>query len=215
MSSQKIIKADQFQLTEGLNPRRTLLKRSVADANEEARQIVAEAQSYAEELRQSVEIEAQELRESAYQAGKEASLSEMMSYLIESREIRDKTFTETEQDILRLAVKLAEKIIGNEIKSDKKVIANIVSTALRNTKRQDKLTVRISPNDFTAVQEHFSLLSQSSRSNYVDIVPDPRVAMGGCIIESEVGTVDARLETQLRSLEKALLGQTEISETNE
>jgi type III secretion protein L len=49
----------------------------------------------------------------------------------------------------------------------------------------------------------------------VDIVPDPKVASGGCIIESEVGTVDARLETQLRALEKALLGQTERDENNE
>ncbi|MCU0239318.1 MAG: FliH/SctL family protein, partial [Pyrinomonadaceae bacterium] len=139
----------------------------------------------------------------------------MYNFLLESREIREKTFVETEQDILRLSIKLAEKIIGQEIKSDKKVIAELVSNALRNTKRQDKITVRVNPNDFTTVQEHFAMLSQSSRSTYVDIVPDPRVSNSGCIIESEVGTVDARLETQLRALEKALLGQTERDDINE
>lgn len=214
MSSQ-IIKADKLQLSDGLKTRRTVLKRSVADANQEAREILEEAKNYAENLRLEVEAEAEEIRVNAYQNGKESALSETLNLLLESREIREKTFVETEQDILRLSVKLAEKIIGQEIKTDKKVIAEIVSNALRNTKRQDKITVRVNPNDFSTVQEHFAMLSQSSRSSFVDIVPDPKVASGGCIIESEVGTVDARLETQLRALEKALLGQTERDENNE
>ncbi len=204
-----IIKADKLQLPES-NQRRTLLKRSVIEANDEARQIVEKAETYADELRLDVETEAELLRENAYQEGKGKALLEMTKILIDSREIRDKTLSETEQDILRLAVKLAEKIIGREIKTDKATVVDIVANALRNAKRQDKLTIRVSQKDYSTVQEKFVELSQSSRTSYVDIVPDPRVTLGGCIIESEVGTIDARLETQLRVLEKALLGQTEM-----
>jgi type III secretion protein L len=204
-----IIKADKLQLPEG-NQRRTLLKRSVIEATDEARQIVETADSYADELRQRVEAEAEELRENAYRDGKEKALTEMTTMLIDSREIRDKAMSETEQDLLTLAVKLAEKIIGREIQNDKSTIVEIVANALRNTKRQDKLTIRVSQKDYSTVQEKFAELSRSSRTSYVDIVPDPRVTLGGCIIESEVGTIDARLETQLRVLEKALLGQTEM-----
>jgi type III secretion protein L len=204
-----IIKADKLQLPEG-NQRRTLLKRSVIEANDEARQIIENAETYAVELRRQVETEAEDLRENAYQEGKGKALLEMTKMLIDSREIRDKTLSETEQDILRLAIKLAEKIIGREIKIDRSTVVDIVSNALRNAKRQDKLTIRVSQTDYSTVQEKFVELSQSSRTSYVDIVPDPRVTLGGCIIESEVGTIDARLETQLRALEKALLGQTEI-----
>ncbi|MCU0238788.1 MAG: hypothetical protein MUC29_05045 [Pyrinomonadaceae bacterium] len=50
MSSQ-IIKADKLQLTDGLKARRTVLKRSVADANEEARQILEEARHYVENVK--------------------------------------------------------------------------------------------------------------------------------------------------------------------
>lgn len=204
-----IIKADQLPITE-LNQRRNLLKRSVIEANDEARQIIEKAEKYADELSRQVETEAEHLRESAYQQGKEKALFEMTQMLLDAREIRDKTISETEQDILCLAVKLAEKIIGREIENNKSTVVEIVSNALRNAKRQDKLTVRVSQKDYSTVQEKFVELSQSSRTSYVDIVPDPRVTLGGCIIESEVGTIDARLETQLRVLEKALLGQTEI-----
>jgi type III secretion protein L len=206
---QNIIKADKLQLPEG-NQRRTLLKRSVIEANDEARQIIEKAETYANELREQVETEAEQLRESAYLDGKGKALLEMTKMLIDSREIRDKTLAETEQDMLRLAVKLAEKIIGREVKIDKSTVIDIVSNALRNAKRQDKLTIRVSQKDYSTVQEKFVELSQSSRTSYIDIVPDPRVTLGGCIIESEVGTIDARLETQLRVLEKSLLGQTEI-----
>jgi type III secretion protein L len=205
-----IIKADKLQLPEG-NQRRNLLKRSVIEANDEARQIIDKAETYAAELRQQVETEAEELREKAYEDGKGKALLEMTQMLIDTREIRDKTLSETEQDLLVLAVKLAEKIIGREIKNDKATVVDIVSNALRNAKRQDKLTIRVSQTDYATVQEKFIELSQSSRTSYVDIVPDPRVTLGGCIIESEVGTIDARLETQLRVLEKALLGQTELT----
>jgi type III secretion protein L len=204
-----IIKADKLQLPDN-NQRRTLLKRSVIEANDEARQIIEKAQTYADELRLDVETEAELLRENAYQEGKGKALLEMTKNLIDSREIRDKTLSETEHDILSLSVKLAEKIIGREIKTDRATIVDIVSNALRNAKRQDKLTIRVSQTDYSTVQEKFVELSQSSRTSYVDIVPDPRVTLGGCIIESEVGTIDARLETQLRVLEKALLGQTEM-----
>jgi type III secretion protein L len=211
MTSKNIIKANKLQLTDGTQ-RRTLLKRSVAEAMEEAHQIIEDAKAYSEELRTKVNLEASELLEKAYQEGHEKALTDLNELLIEAREIRDRTLLETEQDILRLAVRLAEKIIGQEIKTDKKVIADIVANALRNTKRQEKLTIRVSQSDYTAIQEQFALLSQSSRSTYVDLVPDPRISLGGCIIESEVGTVDARLETQLKALEKALLGQTEKNE---
>jgi type III secretion protein L len=205
-----IIKADHLTLP-ATNQRKTVLKRAVIEANDEARTIVENSQNYAEELRLKVESEALELRESAYQQGKEKALLEMTNLIIDAREIRDKTFSETEQDILRLAIKLAEKIIGREIKTDKTTVVDIVSNALRNAKRQDKLTIRVSQTDYSTVQEKFVELSQSSRTSYVDIVPDPRVSLGGCIIESEVGTIDARLETQLRVLEKALLGQTDLT----
>jgi type III secretion protein L len=206
-----VIKGSKLQLSEG-SDRRNLLKRTLIDANDESRQIIENANAYAADLRKQTEIEAEAIKQEAYETGKGAALEEMMGFLMEARDIRNTTLAKTEQELLRLAVKLAERIIGNEVKSDKAVIVDIVSTALRNTKRQEKVTIRVSQSDYATVQERFIELSQSSRSTYVDIVPDPRVTIGGCIIESEVGTVDARLETQLRVLERALIGQTETKD---
>ena len=38
---------------------------------------------------------------------------------------------------------------------------------------------------------------------YVDVVADPRLAPGACIVESEIGLVEASLERQLAALRQA------------
>ncbi len=109
--------------------------------------------------------------------------------------------------MLRLAVKLAEKIIGREIERDDAALADIVSAALRHARQQESLTVRVNPADLPRVQAHRERLDPSGRARFIDLVADPRVGHGGCVIEGESGTVDARLDTQLRVLERALLAR--------
>lgn len=41
----------------------------------------------------------------------------------------------------------------------------------------------------------------------VDVTADPRMKPGDCILECELGVVDASLETQLKAIEHALLGK--------
>lgn len=189
-------------------PRRgPVVKRAVVDARAEARRILAEAARQAEELRARAEKETRELREAAYEEGREQALSELNSLLLEAHERREAAFAEAERDVLRLAVKLAEKIIGREIERDDAALADLVSAALRHARQQEALTVRVNPADLPRVREHRDRLDPSGRARFIDLVPDPRVGRGGCIIEGESGTVDARLDTQLRVLERALLAR--------
>jgi type III secretion protein L len=36
------------------------------------------------------------------------------------------------------------------------------------------------------------------------VAADPSVARGGCLVQSDVGALDARVETQLAAIERAL-----------
>jgi type III secretion protein L len=186
---------------------RGVVKRPVVEARAEARRLLAEAEREARELRETAEREARELREAAYEEGREAALLEFTELLLEARERRDAALQSAERDLLRLAVKIAEKIIGREVESDAGALADIVSTALRHARQNESLTVRVNPSDMPAVESHRARLDPSGRARFLDLVSDPRVRPGGCIIESESGTVDAQLSTQLRVLERALLSR--------
>lgn len=185
----------------------TVVKRAVVDARAEARRILADAAREAEELRTRAERESEELRESAYQQGLESALAELNQILLEAHERRDSALAGAERDVLRLAVKLAEKIIGREIEREDAALADIVSAALRHARQQEALTVRVNPADLPRIQAHRERLDPSGRARFIDLVADPRVGHGGCVIEGESGTVDARLDTQLRVLERALLAR--------
>ncbi len=191
-----------------------VVKNQIVNARETAAQIVADAEYYAENLRREAENEAANLRSEAYRAGTDQALSEFELNLIEIREIREKVWRDTEQDLLRLSVRLAEKILGREIRNDDHAIASIVSTALQNARGLEKLTIRVNPHDLPVVEQELENFKTSGRRAFLNFAADPRVSSGGCLIESEVGTIDAQLETQLRVLERALLAQSE-GEANE
>jgi type III secretion protein L len=185
-----------------------LVKNQIISAQNEAARILEEAEEFAAEIRREAEGESENLKRAAFLEGTENALTEFERNLLESREIREKVWRETEKDLLRLAVRLAERIVGREIEKDDKTIVEIVSTALQNARQQEKLTVRVNPKDLPTIENETENLA-SGRIRFIDFVADPRVESSGCLIESEVGTIDARLETQLRVLERALLSQSE------
>ena len=186
-----------------------IIKNQIVAARTEASQIVREAETLAAETHRRAVEEAERLREEAYRAGTESAIAEFEENLLAAREIRERVWRETEKDLLRLAVRLAEKIVGREIKTDQKTIADIVAVALQNARQQEKITIRVNPSDLPTAEKEIENLTPGGRAKFLDFVADPRVSEGGCLIESEVGTIDAQLETQLRVLERGLLSQSE------
>ncbi len=206
-TSSNLIKGRKISGNPGVKQK--IIKNQIVSAQMEAVRILEEAEGFAAEIRREALIEAENLRTEAYRAGTENALTEFERNLIETREIRERVWRETEKDLLRLAVRLAEKIVGREIKKDDKTIIDIISTALQNARQQEKLTIRVNPTDLPTVEREAEKFSLGGRVQFIDLVADPRVTASGCLIESEVGTIDARLETQLRVLERALLSQSE------
>ena len=183
----------------------SITKRQIVDARVEARRIVAQAETEAAEVRQDAESIARESRETAYREGSESAMIEWHSLLLEAREQRDQALAGVERDVLRLAVKIAEKILGRELQHDKEAVVDIVATALRQARRNEMIVLRVNPTDLPVIEQHRQRFEQAGRNQFLDIVPDPAVSVGGCMIESESGSIDAQLETQLRVLERALL----------
>ncbi|MER3427746.1 MAG: HrpE/YscL family type III secretion apparatus protein [Pyrinomonas sp.] len=204
MNAVKVIKRDvNWSDGEG----RPVIKRVIVEARAEARRIVEEATREAELIREEALAEAERIRETARREAQEGALAELHELLINARERREAAIVQAERDLLRLAVRIAEKIIGRELRTDPAAIADIVATALRHARQQEMLTVRVNPADAALVQRERERIDPMGRARFLDVVADPRIASGGCVIETESGTIDARLETQLRALERALLAQ--------
>jgi flagellar biosynthesis/type III secretory pathway protein FliH len=115
--------------------------------------------------------------------------------------LRTELFATSEREVIRLSLEIARKIIKREVAIDEELIHALVKVALDRVADQALITVRVNPKDHHAMERHRTA-EAGSLSESVKLVEDPLIARGGCIIETESGTIDARIEEQLREIEK-------------
>lgn len=96
------------------------------------------------------------------------------------------------------------KLLGDALVTREGVQA-VVSQVLERTKQQEKLVVRLSPNDFYLLLQQRSDTTPLLTQQGVELVPDDRIELGGCLVETSAGSLDARLETQMLALRQVLL----------
>lgn len=111
-----------------------------------------------------------------------------------------------ESTLVNVVNQSIRKIIGEM--DDKERIVAIVRNALNVVRGQQKVTVRVSPADEEAVLKAMAAMtSSSSGSSFLTVIADARLEKDSCILESELGVVDASLSTQLKALENAFLSK--------
>ena len=113
---------------------------------------------------------------------------------------------QAEQSFVVLAVKLAEKVIRREIELQPELVKDTVRMALETVSKTTNVVIRVSPQDISIIEDLKSSLSDLlGRFTSVSITPDESVSRGGCIVQSERGRVDARIETQIDRIARDIL----------
>lgn len=112
--------------------------------------------------------------------------------------LRERVLRESEGDLLKLSCLVAKKIILREISQDPGIIANIVAATVACCSEQDKITIRLNPGDYQKVMADRQVLSGVIEDeSRVAFSPDDSIKLGGCLVDTPTGTVDARIEAQL------------------
>ncbi|MCL5037243.1 MAG: FliH/SctL family protein [Chloroflexi bacterium] len=189
------------------------------EAREKANRIITEAQTEAGRLqeenkrqcRKAIEDANQEGYEAGYEAGDKAGREAYVSLMEEAAELYDaakeerlRVLSTVEPEVAELAVEIAERVINQEVKSDPNIVLNMVKEALGKIKDRDEITIRVNPDDLPIVEgakESFTRFMQGIRE--YTISGDARIERGGCIIESNLGSVDSRLKTRIEAIKVA------------
>lgn len=112
---------------------------------------------------------------------------------------------DAEQQILEIAVAIAQRILNYELDTNSEAVVSVVKAAMAKVYNQEQVTIRVNPHDFdTVMLSKPELEAILQREQSISLVADQTVSRGGCLIDSQFGTVDARLENQLESLRKVL-----------
>ena len=165
------------------------------------RRLEAQAQAHAEELRRT---EAEVIE--AMTRRVEEAVSAFGSMVRDFHAQREDLLKSAEEAVVRLAVTLARRIVGDAIQIDDEVVLETVRSALGHVQEKEAVVVRVNPRDLKIVREHGSeWLSIVEGTGSLEIVEDERVRPGGCLVETEAGNVEAQIEKQIQTLEKALV----------
>lgn len=114
---------------------------------------------------------------------------------------RRKILIEAEGSIVKLVYQVTKRIIGKEIKENPEIIGTVVRDALRYVADETSLVLRINPKDKEVIEGQINeLATHSGELKDIQIRPDDKITQGGCIIETETGMIDARLESKLDTL---------------
>jgi flagellar biosynthesis/type III secretory pathway protein FliH len=186
-----------------------VVSRDLVDARSEAQRIIQDAVSEATRIREQAEAYRQQGYNDGYAEGLDLGKAEMTEVMLRINRENEAKFRFFEHDLVKLALRISEKIIGEQLRVEPSSVNQIVAKALGAVRHQREIYLRVNPEDFELIREHkYLLLEQLSRAQDIDIRPDGEVEKGGCLIESETGTIEATLEKQLKAIEKILLGDT-------
>lgn len=172
-----------------------IVRQEVVSAAEEARRILNQALSESERIRR-------EAREEGFREG----FSQWDTAIRDAQQAAAVYARQHQEDFLRLSVRIAEKILGEALRVNPERVVGVVHEALRNLSRERRLTIEVAPGQAAILEQHrASLEARLGPECSLRILDSPEVTAGGCLLRSELGTIDARVETQLQLLERALL----------
>jgi flagellar assembly protein FliH len=111
-------------------------------------------------------------------------------------------FLDWEGRVLELAMAISRRIVGEVCEEPGAAAAHIARAALKKLGAETRIVVRVNSEDFTALEREKGLWSRNNRR--IDLVEDDTVERGGVLVETEAGSIDARIPRMTAKVEKAL-----------
>lgn len=201
--------AGTASLEAGLLQFGSLLKKGVLESQSQGEKILGEAKVEALRIRekvQSILARAEQTYESekkrGFEEGVQEGLAQMTETIVKAEAEREKMLSQSEEEIVTLVNAIVHKILGREI--ERGAIVDVARQAISQIVGQ-RITVRVHPSDLKFLrQREKELMNLLDRTQSLNFREDPLISEGGCVVDSELGTIDAQLPYQLSAIKKAL-----------
>lgn len=185
-------------------PAARILKRDEHSFILEGQRILEAARHEAALIRQQAETDAEKKCAEGFLKGQEEGKAKIAEHIVECMGQSAVYFSKVEDVMVDLVMRAVRQVIGEMDQRD--VVERLVRRALESTRNESQITIRVSPGQADWIKSRISAIMQTfPKIQFLDVQPDQRLTENGCILETEIGIVDATLETQLKAIEKALI----------
>lgn len=200
-------------------------------AQSEANKLIEEAKQQAEEIRKEGEQQKNDLLNEAnknkeeinkaaqklgYKDGFEKGFAKgetereeiemyLKKILGEAIRKKDQIVESVREHLVDLVFTAVKKVVKNIIDTDRKLVLRNIVDSLKQIDTPIKLTIKVNYEDLKTSSTLKSQLLKSLKTlKQVEVLADPNVEKGGCIVETDFSIVDARISTQLEKIGNAL-----------
>ena len=180
------------------------------NAREQAQDLINDAQSRADRVLEESRTEGFKAgREEGFNEGKEEVerlIDHLRTIISKAIEKRNQIIDQSETQIIDLVLLISQKIIKVISENQKNVVINNVIQALRKLKSRGDVVIRVNLEDVKLTSDHvkdFMRMVENVRS--ITVMEDSSVDRGGCIIETDFGSIDARISSQFKEIEEKIL----------
>ncbi len=118
-------------------------------------------------------------------------------------ECYDKVFVEHKEEIAKLSVEIARKILMQKVENGDYEIESIVKEALENAPTRQDIVVHLNPEDLAQCQKAQQDEADGALAG-IKFVSDPKIGRAECLLESPKGIIESLINEHLERVGKAL-----------
>jgi flagellar assembly protein FliH len=115
------------------------------------------------------------------------------------RVAKERYFADVEQEVVKLALAIAGRVLHREAQIDPLLLAGVVRVALEKMADRSGVVLRVAGADVEAWEGVFRAIQASERPR---VTEDARLERGECVLETKMGTVELGVQVQLQEIEK-------------
>jgi flagellar assembly protein FliH len=132
----------------------------------------------------------------------EPVIAKLASSIKDLATVRKRHLMEAEEDAVRLALAVAHRILHRELSVDPESLLGVVKAVFERVDGRDVHRVRLHPDDVPILQRHLAAVGMPPR---VELVPDTGLERGSVIVDTNRGSLDASVSSQLKEIERGLV----------
>jgi flagellar assembly protein FliH len=112
---------------------------------------------------------------------------------------------EARADALAIGLALARRVLDREVRTDVEALLSLVRAAVEEARRDHVVEIRLAPEDLERVRAYLDAEPYAGQAIAdLRLVADPDLGIGDCVVTTDYGEVDGRLETRLQRLWRTL-----------
>lgn len=161
------------------------------------------AKAHAEEIEAEAKLAYESEKRRGYEDGMAAAAVKAAEQQFEMVTATVAWYERVEAQMAELVIQCTEKLLGDL--DDVQLVTRVVHSAMRVMRNQKQVTLRVMPELVEPVRKQIAeIMAGYPGVSFVEVAADPRLRRGGCILESELGIVDASVDVQTEALRHAL-----------